>query len=161
MELVNGGSLSNFLQAHYRTGLPDDTAANFTNQILDGLIYLHEHEVIHRDIKGANVLVDLHNKEFPILKIAYFGTSKQLSKITNQLNTNMKGTPNFLAPEVIACPRGYTYTADVWSLGCTVIEMISGKIPFHGMDAIFIVFSVGRGTTTPAIPEKASKNGAD
>ncbi|XP_075264444.1 uncharacterized protein LOC142356404 isoform X2 [Convolutriloba macropyga] len=161
MEFVNGGSLSNFIQAHYRTGLPDSTAARFTNQILDGLIYLHEHEVIHRDIKGANVLVDLNNKDLPIMKIADFGTSKQLSKINNLFNTNMKGTPNFLAPEVIACPRGYTYTADVWSLGCTVIEMISGKIPFHGMDAIFIIFQIGRGTATPSVPENSSKHAAD
>ena len=67
---------------------------NSFDVLIEFFTFQHEHEVIHRDIKGANVLVDLKMKDVAVLKIADFGTSKQLSKISNLLNTNMKGSPN-------------------------------------------------------------------
>ncbi|XP_022543835.1 mitogen-activated protein kinase kinase kinase 1-like isoform X3 [Brassica napus] len=117
LELVTQGSL---LKLYQRYQLPNSVVSTYTRQILDGLKYLHGEGFIHRDIKCANVLVDASGA----VKLADFGLAK-----VSQLNNikYCKGTPFWLAPEVINPKRANAYgsSADIWSLGCTVLEMLT------------------------------------
>lgn len=108
--------------------MDEPLVAVYTRQILEGLAYLHAKKIIHRDIKGANILVN----ELGICKLADFGASRQLDgSQTRQLEASLKairGTVPFMAPEVIR-QTGHGLRADIWSLGATVIEMASGSPP--------------------------------
>ncbi|KAI5429142.1 hypothetical protein KIW84_033944 [Lathyrus oleraceus] len=98
----------------------------YTKQLLEGLEYLHNNGIIHRDIKGANILVD--NKG--CIKLADLGASRKVVELaTINGAKSMKGTPHWMSPEVIL-QTGYTTSADIWSVACTVIEMATGKPPW-------------------------------
>ena len=99
---------------------------NYTRQILFGLQYLHDNGIIHRDIKGGNILVD----DVGTVKLADFGASAKLSQFNKtQETTTVKGTPYFMAPEVLAESR-YGRKGDIWAVGCTMIQMLSGDPPW-------------------------------
>ncbi|KAG0463844.1 hypothetical protein HPP92_019913 [Vanilla planifolia] len=117
LEFVPGGSISSLLGKF--GSFPEPVIKMYTKQLLQGLEYLHKNGIIHRDIKGANILVD--NKG--CIKLADFGASKQVVKLaTMTAAKSMKGTPYWMAPEVIL-QTGHSFSADIWSVGCTVIEM--------------------------------------
>eukprot|EP01029_Cantina_marsupialis_P022183 TRINITY_DN5403_c0_g1_i1.p1 TRINITY_DN5403_c0_g1~~TRINITY_DN5403_c0_g1_i1.p1 ORF type:complete len:964 (+),score=256.22 TRINITY_DN5403_c0_g1_i1:214-3105(+) len=124
-EWMARGSLVDIVEKFGR--LHPNVVANYTYQILRGLKYLHKRGVIHRDIKGANMLVDEHG----VVKLADFGAAKFLGRI-NAMTESLKGTPYFMAPEVIKC-QGYSISADIWSLGCTVLQLISGMPAWKAM----------------------------
>ncbi|KAL0804303.1 hypothetical protein Bca101_096793 [Brassica carinata] len=153
LELVTQGSL---LKVYQRYQLPNSLVSTYTRQILDGLKYLRGEGFIHRDIKCANVLVDASGS----VKLADFGLAK-----VSQLNNikSCKGTPFWLAPEVINLKRtdGYESSADIWSLGCTVLEMLTRQIPYADLEnPVQALFRIGRGEL-PDIPDTLSLDARD
>ncbi|KAK6130340.1 hypothetical protein DH2020_035932 [Rehmannia glutinosa] len=124
LEFVPGGSISSLLGKF--GSFPESVIRMYTKQLLLGLEYLHKNKIMHRDIKGANILVD--NKG--CIKLADFGASKKVEALATITGAkSMKGTPYWMAPEVIV-QSGHSYSADIWSVGCTVIEMATGKAPW-------------------------------
>ncbi|KAL1204453.1 Mitogen-activated protein kinase kinase kinase 1 [Cardamine amara subsp. amara] len=149
LELVTQGSL---LKLYQRYKLSDSLVSLYTKQILDGLKYLHDSGFIHRDIKCANILVDGNRT----VKLADFGLAK-----VSRLNDikSCKGTPFWMAPEVINREGndGYGTPADIWSLGCTVLEMLTSQIPYGNLLPVQAMFWIGTGTL-PEIPETLSQD---
>ncbi|KAI1646411.1 kinase-like domain-containing protein [Daldinia loculata] len=156
LEYVPGGSVQTMLNSY--GALPEPLVRSFVRQILNGLSYLHNRDIIHRDIKGANILVD--NKG--TIKISDFGISKKLeaSNILNGANNNknrpsLQGSVFWMAPEVVK-QTSYTRKADIWSLGCLVVEMMTGAHPFPDCSQLQAIFKIGGGKAAPTIPESAS-----
>jgi serine/threonine protein kinase len=127
MEYVTGGTMNHYIK-RFKT-LPRDTVRQWAYQIVSGIKYLHSKHIVHRDIKGDNILVTLDG----IVKVADFGCSKQIDDVCSKSHgcQTMVGTPYWMAPEVIKCePGGYGTKSDVWSIGCTIVEMVTGKPPW-------------------------------
>eukprot|EP01034_Spumella_vulgaris_P022062 gene22062-28157_t len=123
-EWVPGGSVAHLLKNFGPFAL--GVIKNYTRQILKGLAYLHSNGIIHRDIKGGNILVD----DMGTVKLADFGASTKLNTFDKtQETTTIKGTPYFMAPEVLANSR-YGRKGDIWAVGCTMIQMLTGEPPW-------------------------------
>ncbi|KAL6101242.1 map3k19 [Pungitius sinensis] len=152
MEYIPGGSIASIL---YRFGpLPERVLALYTHQILDGVAYLHLNRVIHRDLKGNNVML----MPTGVIKLIDFGCARRLSCLNHtashstDLLKSVHGTPYWMAPEVIS-ETGYGRKSDIWSVGCTVFEMATGKPPLAHMDKMAALFYIGaRRGSMPTLP---------
>ncbi|PWY70233.1 MAP kinase [Aspergillus heteromorphus CBS 117.55] len=161
LEYVPGGSIATMLK-QYNT-FQEPLIKNFVRQILAGLSYLHSRDIIHRDIKGANILVD--NKGG--IKISDFGISKRVEASTllgarasggggHVHRVSMQGSVYWMAPEVVQ-QTVHTKKADIWSLGCLVVEMFTGAHPFPACSQLQAIYAIGRERARPPAPEHASK----
>ncbi|KAI9223256.1 kinase [Blastocladiella britannica] len=143
LEYVPGGSIHAVLQQW--NALPEPIVKNYLRQVLLGLTYLHHHEIIHRDIKAANILVD--NKG--CVKISDFGISKRVGPDKSSASNNsggvglsLQGSVYWMAPEVVKHLR-YTRKADIWALGCLVIEMFTANHPWPNASQVEAIFKIG------------------
>ncbi|VAI02987.1 unnamed protein product [Triticum turgidum subsp. durum] len=156
MEYVHPGSINKYIQQHCGA-ITESIVCNFTHHILRGLAFLHGQNIMHRDIKGANVLIDGNG----VVKLADFGTAKHLS--TAAPNLSLKGTPYWMAPEMVRATLvkdvGYDSAVDIWSLGCTIIEMFNGKPPWSDYERIAAVFNVMN--KDPPLPDNLSHEAKD
>ncbi|KAK2660402.1 hypothetical protein Ddye_006935 [Dipteronia dyeriana] len=183
LEYVHPGSINKYVREHCGT-ITESIVRNFTRHILSGLAFLHSKKTIHRDIKGANLLVDAKG----VVKLADFGMAKHLTGLTYELS--MKGSPYWMAPEVhlvaVVCifidglylfyftlvivqvmlavlqnksNPDLALAVDIWSLGCTVIEMFTGKPPWSELEGPQAMFKVLH--KSPPIPETLSYEGKD
>nr|XP_044625140.1 mitogen-activated protein kinase kinase kinase 2 isoform X2 [Equus asinus] len=145
------GSIKDQLKAY--GALTENVTRKYTRQILEGVHYLHSNMIVHRDIKGANILRDSTGN----VKLGDFGASKRLQTICLS-GTGMKsvtGTPYWMSPEVIS-GEGYGRKADVWSVGCTVVEMLTEKPPWAEFEAMAAIFKIATQPTNPKLPPHVS-----
>ncbi|XP_007047173.2 PREDICTED: mitogen-activated protein kinase kinase kinase YODA isoform X1 [Theobroma cacao] len=158
LEYVHPGSINKYARDHCGA-ITESVVRNFTRHILSGLAYLHSTKTIHRDIKGANLLVDASG----VVKLADFGMSKHLSG--QRADLSLKGSPYWMAPELMQAvmqkdnSSDLALAVDIWSLGCTIIEMFTGKAPWSEYEGAAAMFKVMR--DTPPIPETLSPEGKD
>jgi serine/threonine protein kinase len=145
LEYCENGSLHSISKNFGR--FPENLVGLYMSQVLHGLLYLHEQGVIHRDIKGANILTTKKG----VVKLADFGVA---SRTTGLHESSVVGTPYWMAPEVIEL-SGATTASDIWSLGCTVIELLDGKPPYHTLQAMPALFRIVN-DDHPPLPQGAS-----
>ncbi|XP_022336709.2 uncharacterized protein LOC111132656 isoform X3 [Crassostrea virginica] len=154
MQFVPGGSIASILA---RFGALDEAVfRRYTKQILEGVSYLHQNDVIHRDIKGGNVML----MPTGIIKLIDFGCAKRLcinlSMGQSQILKSMKGTPYWMAPEVVN-ETGHGKKSDIWSVGCTIFEMATRKPPWADMNPMAAIFAIGSDRKSPPrLPDKFS-----
>ncbi|CAL0312793.1 unnamed protein product [Lupinus luteus] len=158
LEYVHPGSINKYIRDHCRA-MTESVIRNFTRHIISGLAYLHSKKTIHRDIKGANLLVNSAG----VVKLADFGMAKHLTGYEAELS--LRGSPNWMAPELMQAvmqrdnSSDLAFAIDIWSLGCTIIEMFTGKPPWSEYEGAAAMFKVMR--DSPPIPETLSCDGKD
>lgn len=137
LEYMENGSLASNLK-HLKS-FSENLVKKFTFDVLNGLHYLHSNNIIHRDVKGANILLDKNGKA----KVADFGVAKLIKNEGGEIfsQNSFVGTPYWIAPEIIQSENTIiNFTSDIWSLGCTIIECLTGSPPYadlHHCNAIF------------------------
>ncbi|XP_068051943.1 myosin-IIIb isoform X10 [Anomalospiza imberbis] len=143
LELCNGGSVTELVKGLLKCGRRLDEAiiSYILYGALLGLQHLHNNRIIHRDVKGNNILLTTEGG----VKLVDFGVSAQLTSTRLRRNTSV-GTPFWMAPEVIACEQQYDYSydarCDVWSLGITAIELGDGDPPLFDMHPVKTLFKI-------------------
>ncbi|KAL5710452.1 mitogen-activated protein kinase kinase kinase [Ranunculus cassubicifolius] len=153
LEYVTGGSIHKLLQVY--GAFREPVIQSYTRQILLGLAYLHGRNTVHRDIKGANILVAPNGE----IKLADFGMAKHMTSNTSILSS--KGSPYWMAPEVITNISGYSLAVDIWSLGCTILEMATSKPPWSQFEGGTAIFKIGNSKEIPEIPDHLSNGAKD
>ncbi|XP_048334926.2 mitogen-activated protein kinase kinase kinase 3 isoform X1 [Ziziphus jujuba] len=153
LEYVSGGSIHKLLQEY--GSFKEPVIQNYTRQITSGLAYLHGRNTVHRDIKGANILVDPNGE----VKLADFGMAKHITNCSSMLS--FKGSPYWMAPEVVMNTNGYSLAVDIWSLGCTILEMATSKPPWSQYEGVAAIFKIGNSKDIPEIPDYLSYDAKD
>jgi len=143
--LVENGSLSSIVKKFGK--FPENLVCVYISQVLEGLVYLHEQGVVHRDIKGANILTTKEG----IIKLADFGVA---TKFGDESAAVVAGTPYWMAPEIIEL-NGSTTASDIWSVGCTVIELLTGDPPYYDLGPMPALFRIVQ-DDYPPLPEGMS-----
>ncbi|KAH9252934.1 hypothetical protein BASA81_009090 [Batrachochytrium salamandrivorans] len=162
LEFCTMGSIAKMLQEF--TKFPERLIRIYTKQMNEGLRYLHSKNVVHRDIKGSNVLVS-QNRDECIVKLSDFGCSKRINKSavmsdkTIAANKRLTGTVLWMAPEAARSDPNCGFASDVWSMGATVIEMATGKTPWAEEkfdQELVALFKIGTTTMPPQFPSSLS-----
>ncbi|KAK7341329.1 hypothetical protein VNO80_24255 [Phaseolus coccineus] len=154
LEYVENGSLANIIKPNKFGPFPESLVALYIAQVLEGLVYLHEQGVIHRDIKGANILTTKEG----LVKLADFGVATKLTEA--DVNTHsVVGTPYWMAPEVIEM-AGVCAASDIWSVGCTVIELLTCVPPYYDLQPMPALFRIVQ-DEHPPIPDSLSPDITD
>ncbi|POY71504.1 hypothetical protein BMF94_5817 [Rhodotorula taiwanensis] len=153
LEFVENGSLQRTLKQFGE--LPESLVASYVVKILEGLAYLHAQGVVHCDLKAANVLSTKNGN----IKLSDFGVSLNLNAIKTTRGLaqgvhEVNGTPNWMAPEVISM-EGALPASDIWSLGATICELVSGAPPYHDLVAMSAMFRIVE-DEIPPLPTNAS-----
>jgi serine/threonine protein kinase len=149
LEFVENGSLSSLLGKMKGRTLGERFVAHYTYQVLGGLAYLHTQGVIHRDIKGANIL----STKQGLVKLADFGVATKLND--SRKSDSVVGTPYWMAPEIIEMKGGQSPACDIWSVGCTVIELLTGKPPYFDLPQMTALFKIVQ-DDLPPLPDGIS-----
>lgn len=154
LEYISGGSIGSCLRKHGK--FEESVVKSLTRQCLEGLSYLHNSGILHRDLKADNILLDLDGT----CKISDFGISKKSNDIYgNDSSNSMQGSVFWMAPEVIQSQgQGYSAKVDIWSLGCVVLEMFAGRRPWSKEEAIGAIYKLGSLSQAPPIPDDVSMN---
>ncbi|KAL8049636.1 hypothetical protein ABFX02_06G032500 [Erythranthe guttata] len=152
-EYVSGGSIYTILQEYGRLG--ESAIRSYAQQILLGLAYLHSKRIAHSDIKGASVLVDPNGR----VKLSNFGIGKHMAG--QYIPSLLMDSPYWMAPEVIMNPNVRNPAADIWSLGCTVLEMALSKPPISHYNEVVAMFKIANHKELPTIPDHLSDEGKD
>ncbi|KIY65126.1 kinase-like protein, partial [Cylindrobasidium torrendii FP15055 ss-10] len=148
LEYVPGGTIESCLRRH--GPFSEELTKSFTSQMLRGLDYLHNGGIMHRDLKSANILVE----QAGVCKISDFGVSKHVGLLESQIaHTGLKGTVYWMAPEVVNSHKaGYDLKVDIWSVGCIVLEMWTGKRPWYGEEAVPVMLKLYTHQSAPPLP---------
>jgi tRNA A-37 threonylcarbamoyl transferase component Bud32 len=160
-EYIPGGSIHSYLDKHGK--MAENLVANLTRQTLSGLTYLHREGIMHRDLKASHLLLDLDGT----CKISGFSMSKKTESIYENDETNsMKGSVYWMAPEMIrsqvenSSVKGYSAKVDIWSLGCVVLEMLSGLRPWPKEEAVGAIYKIANGESPPIPAEVQNQRSA-
>ena len=148
LEYCRGGSLLSLLKRIKK--FDENVIKNYISQVLEGLEYLHIHNIIHRDIKCANILLDKRT-----CKLTDFGGAKLIKNDINLLTSSFNGTPNWMAPEIILNSKATRYS-DIWSIGCVILEMYQGEPPYYDKNGPLNVYKCIGKREPPKIPEGMS-----
>lgn len=149
MELIEGRSLSDLLTA---TGLSMETVARYGAQIADALAHAHDRGIVHRDLKGSNVMVTAEGR----VKVLDFGLAtrlerEEISELTlsyTSLESKLVGTLPYMAPEILRGQKG-DHLSDIWALGVLLYEAAAGKLPFQGNTGFEVTSAVLREPPPP------------
>ncbi|ELU00848.1 hypothetical protein CAPTEDRAFT_74250, partial [Capitella teleta] len=150
-EFIPGGSLATIIERFGPLELP--VTARYTRQLLNAIAYMHENGVVHRDIKSANIMLVPNGT----VKLIDFGCAKRLalrlSRSGSHLQKSLRGTPYWMAPEVVN-DSGHGRKSDIWSLGCTVFELVTGKPPWGDREPFAAMYAIGSDDfPVPTLPE--------
>jgi serine/threonine protein kinase len=145
MELVEAGSLASVLKRGAVKTFPEVLVGMYVDQILNGLEYLHAQGVVHRDIKGANILTTRDG----MIKLADFGVAAKLSTSAQERDgwedgeddAMPAGTPYWMAPEVVEL-KNVTVSSDIWSVGCVAIELLTGRPPYFDLQPLSAMYNI-------------------
>ena len=150
MEFMKGGSIYNLISK--QGALCEKEVSKYCQQILEGIAYLHDSGIVHRDLKCANILLD----DYGNCKLADFGISKHAENIRSMSGCGTYcGTPYWMSPEIISGQK-YGWKTDIWSFGCTVLEMLNGKPPYREMERQAALFKIGTEDLNPSFPAHTS-----
>ena len=163
MELVEAGSLASIIKKSYFGPFPEGLVAVYIDQVLRGLAYLHAQGVVHRDVKGANILTTREGH----VKLADFGVAARLGEEGHRHATTVEeeehaqpaGTPYWMAPEVIEL-KTVTTASDIWSVGCLAVELLTGQPPYFDMQPLSALYNIVQ-EPHPPLPSGASEQMRD
>ncbi|TMW65815.1 hypothetical protein Poli38472_003580 [Pythium oligandrum] len=151
IEWVPGGNLE---QNRKRFGGSELVVRRYARQILQGVAYLHSKKIVHHDIKPSNILVD----QYGVVKLADFGSSRLMSTSTVVNNESLRGTPNYMAPEVIQ-QLSRSPKSDIWSVGCSVLRLLTGRALWGDKrfdSQIALLYYIANLSELPSLPEDLS-----
>lgn len=153
LEYAPGGTLSDAVRRQGGS-LSESAIRSYTRQILLGMQYLHSNGIVHCDIKGRNILVTEEG-----VKLADLGCARRVN--CDQRSATVSGTPLYMAPEA-ARGEQQGFPADVWALGCTIIEMATGRAPWPDiLDSVSGLYRIGFSGDVPELPSSLSKQGRE